>query len=60
MLNSGQVYCISGLQDMVLDFGTVPKNLGWLESLNFLPALMIGATHFANSEMTEYCQKTCN
>ena len=48
MLNSGQVYCILGLQDMVLDFGTVPKNLGWLESLNFLPALMIGATHFAN------------
>ena len=32
--NSGQVYCISGLRDMVLDLGTVPKNSGRLESLS--------------------------
>ena len=32
--NSGEVYCISGIRDMVLDFGTVSKNSGRLESLN--------------------------
>ena len=32
-INLEQVYCISGLSDMVFDFGTVPENCGWLESL---------------------------